>query len=55
MFLTPFTNEPAAQLAEMVAVRSPHPDGRVFLGCSGSEAVDTALKLSQSLSTTTGK
>lgn len=43
----PFTNGPAAQLAEMVAERSPHPDGRVFLGCSGSEAVDTALKLSR--------
>ena len=43
----PFTNGPAAQLAEMVTERSPHPDGRVFLGCSGSEAVDTALKLSR--------
>ena len=43
----PFTNEPAAKLAKMVAERSPHPEGRVFLGCSGSEAVDTALKLSR--------
>ena len=43
----PFTNEPAARLAEMVAERSPLPDGRVFLGCSGSEAVDTALKLAR--------
>ena len=43
----PFTNEPAAKLAEMVAKRSPHPEGRVFLGCSGSEAVDTALKLAR--------
>ncbi|MDH3707659.1 MAG: aminotransferase class III-fold pyridoxal phosphate-dependent enzyme [Acidimicrobiia bacterium] len=41
----PFTNEPAARVAELVAERSPHPDGRVFLACSGSEAVDTALKL----------
>ncbi len=41
----PFTNQPAARLADMVAQRSPHPDGRVFLGCSGSEAIDTALKL----------
>jgi len=41
----PFTNEPARRAAELVAERSPHPDGRVFFGCSGSEAVDTALKL----------
>ena len=41
----PFTNEPAARAAEMIVERSPHPDGRVFLGCSGSEAVDTVLKM----------
>jgi adenosylmethionine-8-amino-7-oxononanoate aminotransferase len=41
----PFTNEPAAQVAAMIVERSPHPDGRVFLGCSGSEAVDTVLKV----------
>jgi len=43
----PFTNGPAARVAEMIAKRSPHPDGRVFLGCSGSEAVDTALKIAR--------
>jgi len=43
----PFTSGPAAQVAEMIVERSPHPDGRVFLGCSGSEAVDTALKLAR--------
>ena len=43
----PFTNGPAAQLAAMVADKSPHPDGRVFLSCSGSEAVDTALKMAR--------
>ena len=41
----PFTNEPAARAAAMIVERSPHPDGRVFLGCSGSEAVDTVLKM----------
>ena len=43
----PFTNGPASRVAEMIAARSPHPDGRVFLGCSGSEAVDTALKIAR--------
>ncbi|MFK7917888.1 MAG: aspartate aminotransferase family protein [Ilumatobacter sp.] len=43
----PFTNEPAARLAEMVVARSPHPDGRVFLASSGSEAIDTVLKLAR--------
>ena len=41
----PFTNEMAAKAAAMIVERSPHPDGRVFLGCSGSEAVDTVLKM----------
>ena len=31
----------------MIVERSPHPDGRVFLGCSGSEAVDSALKIAR--------
>ncbi len=43
----PFTNEPARELARMIAEKSPHPNGRVFLGCSGSEAVDTALKIAR--------
>ncbi len=43
----PFTNGPASRVADMIAERSPHPDGRVFLGCSGSEAVDTALKIAR--------
>lgn len=41
----PFTNDVAVAAAEAIRERSPHPDGRVFLGCSGSDAVDTALKL----------
>ena len=43
----PFTNEPADRVAEMVVERSPFPNGRVFLGCSGSEAVDTAIKIAR--------
>ena len=43
----PFTNDRAREAAALVASKSPHPDGRVFLGCSGSEAIDTALKLSR--------
>lgn len=43
----PFTNGPARAVAALIASKSPHPDGRVFLGCSGSEAIDTALKLAR--------
>ena len=43
----PFTNGPAARVAEMIVERSPLVDGRVLLGCSGSEAVDTALKIAR--------
>ncbi len=43
----PFTNEPADELAERVAGLSPIPDGRVFFCDSGSEAIDTAMKLSR--------
>lgn len=41
----PMTNPVAAAAAERIAAVSPHPDGRVFLACSGSEAIDTALKM----------
>jgi adenosylmethionine-8-amino-7-oxononanoate aminotransferase len=40
----PFSNEWAVRAAGMIAARSPHPDGRVFLACSGSEAIDSAIK-----------
>ena len=43
----PFTNPPAARAAEMIVERSPLTDGRVFFGCTGSDAVDTALKLAR--------
>ena len=43
----PFTNTPAIQAAEAIRRVSPHPNGRVFLGCSGSEAIDSALKLAR--------
>ena len=42
-----FTNDPAEELAQMLADRSPWGDCRVFLGNSGSEAVDTAMKLAR--------
>ena len=43
----PFTNAPAEEVSALIVERSPLPDGRVFLCCSGSEAVDTALKLAR--------
>ncbi|MCP5027280.1 MAG: aspartate aminotransferase family protein [Actinomycetia bacterium] len=43
----PFTNDAADAVATKIASVSPHPDGRVFLANSGSESVDTALKLAR--------
>lgn len=40
-----FTNEPAERFAAEVVAIAPMDDARVFLVSSGSEAVDTALKL----------
>jgi putrescine---pyruvate transaminase len=40
-----FTNEPAEQFADQVAETAPFPGGRVFLTNSGSESIDTAIKL----------
>jgi adenosylmethionine-8-amino-7-oxononanoate aminotransferase len=41
-----FTNEAAERFCELVVGLAPI-DGRVFLTCSGSEAVDTAIKLAR--------
>ncbi|MGI9596816.1 MAG: aspartate aminotransferase family protein, partial [Acidimicrobiales bacterium] len=43
----PFTNDRAREAAALIAAKSPMPNGRVFLGCSGSEAVDSALKIAR--------
>ncbi|MGE0730978.1 MAG: aspartate aminotransferase family protein [Acidimicrobiia bacterium] len=43
----PWTNEPAEQLAARIAAIAPMDDPRVFFTCSGSESVDTALKLAR--------
>jgi len=43
----PFTNDAAVRCAELIVDRSPMPDGRVFLSSSGSEAVDTVLKIAR--------
>ena len=43
----PFTNGPADALAERLAALAPVDDPRVFLTSSGSESVDTAMKLAR--------
>lgn len=43
----PFTNEPADRLAEQLVGLNPIPNARVFFCQSGSEAVDTAMKLAR--------
>jgi adenosylmethionine-8-amino-7-oxononanoate aminotransferase len=43
----PFSNGPADELAARIAGLTPVPDARVFLCGSGSEAVDTAMKLAR--------
>jgi len=42
-----FTNEPAEALCAALAQLAPMPDARVFLTSSGSEAVDSAMKLAR--------
>ena len=42
-----FSNAPAEELAARLVALAPVPDSRVFLTSGGSEAVDTALKLSR--------
>ena len=43
----PFTNRPADELAEKLAELTTIPDARVFFCQSGSESVDTAMKLAR--------
>lgn len=43
----PFSNAPAEELADKLLTFSPVNDGRVFFCGSGSEAVDTAMKLAR--------
>ena len=43
----PFSNPPADELASRLAELSPIPSSRVFLCGSGSEAVDTSIKLAR--------
>jgi len=43
----PFSNGPAEQLADRIIDKSPFERGRVFLGSSGSEAVDSAMKIAR--------
>jgi adenosylmethionine-8-amino-7-oxononanoate aminotransferase len=43
----PFTTGPAEQLAEVLQAIGPMPDARVFFTGSGSESIDTAMKLAR--------
>ena len=43
----PFTTEPAEQLAEELVGIAPMADARVFFTGSGSESIDTAMKLAR--------
>lgn len=45
----PWANDIAEAAAARIASVSPHPDGRVFLACSGSEAVDSAFKIARAI------
>ena len=43
----PFTNEPAEELAQKLVAIGPIPKSRIFFTSSGSESVDTAMKLAR--------
>jgi putrescine---pyruvate transaminase len=40
-----YANEPTLRLCERVSELAPLPDGKVFLTCNGSDAIDTAAKM----------
>ncbi|MDO8362835.1 MAG: aminotransferase class III-fold pyridoxal phosphate-dependent enzyme [Actinomycetota bacterium] len=43
----PFTTDPAEELAELLREIGPMPDSRIFFTGSGSESIDTAMKLAR--------
>ena len=43
----PFANEPSDRLSDEIAAVAPMPGARIFLTTSGSEAVDSAIKLAR--------
>ena len=45
----PMGSEVSDRAAERIVSVSPFPDGRVFLCCSGSESIDTAVKISRKI------
>jgi adenosylmethionine-8-amino-7-oxononanoate aminotransferase len=49
-----WTNEPADRLAELIVERAPVADARVFFTNSGSESIDTAIKLARLTHTRAG-
>jgi adenosylmethionine-8-amino-7-oxononanoate aminotransferase len=51
----PFTNEPAEELALRIAALAPMERPRVFFTSSGSEAVDTAIKIARSAQIRAGR
>ncbi len=40
-----YANEPTQELCERISQLAPVPDGRIFLTCNGSDAIDTAAKM----------
>ena len=42
-----YANEPALELCERISRLAPLADGKVFLTCNGSDAVDTAAKMAR--------
>ncbi len=50
-----YANEPALELAGRIAELAPLPDGAVFFGSSGGEAVDTAAKIARRFWAVTGE
>jgi len=51
----PWTNPVTEQLAARIADLSPMPDSRVYMCCSGSEAIDSAFKIARNVAQLKGE